>query len=372
MQPKPTEKTWGHSQWLFDHQIATQEYAIGRNDVSFLVFCVLIFIGLRVSCIKYALVPLAKRLRIVKPRDVLRFSEQAWLLCYYSVFWTLGMYIYCTSKYFLNRREMYTDWPTRELPGATKFYILGQWAFWLQQLIIVNIEERRRDHWQMVAHHLVTILLIYTSYMLHLTRAANVMLVLMDVVDIFFPLAKCLKYAGFSTLCDIMFGIFMLSWFLARHVLYLIIFWSAWTDGPGIVPKGCYQGSQDALIGPTPLPKHGWVHIFEPFWNPSGRICYNETFRWVLMAALGFLQLLMAIWFVLIVRVAIRVLKGLGADDIRSDDESEEDAELEGAAETEDNHKDVDMHRKQPLTCLSRQHSRKELLDRIGCEKQVD
>jgi acyl-CoA-dependent ceramide synthase len=27
-----------------------------------------------------------------------------------------------------------------------------------------------------------------------------------------------------------MFGIFMLSWFLARHVFYLIIFWSAWTD----------------------------------------------------------------------------------------------------------------------------------------------
>jgi acyl-CoA-dependent ceramide synthase len=84
---------------------------------------------------------------------------------------------------------LYTDWPTRELPGVTKFYILGQWAFWLQQLIIVNIEEHRKDHWQMVAHHLVTILLIYTSYMLHLTQAANVILVLMDVVDIFFPVS---------------------------------------------------------------------------------------------------------------------------------------------------------------------------------------
>jgi acyl-CoA-dependent ceramide synthase len=181
---------------------------------------------------------------------------------------------------------------------VTKIYLLGQWAFWLQQLITVNIKERRKDHWQMVAHHLVTILLIYTSYMLHLNRVVNVILIL--------------------------------------------------TDGPGIVPKGCYQGSQDALIGPTPLPKHGWVHVFQPFWNPSGRICYNETFRWVLMDAFGFLQLLMAIWFVLIVRVAIRVLKGLGADDIRSDDEGEEDAELEGAAEIKGNQKDVYMHYKQP------------------------
>ncbi|KAJ0415008.1 TLC domain-containing protein [Aspergillus carlsbadensis] len=71
-------------------------------------------------------------------------------------------------------------------------HILGQWAFWLQQLIVVNIEERRKDHWQMVAHHLVTILLVYTSYMLHFTRVANLILTLMDEVDIFFPMSYSL------------------------------------------------------------------------------------------------------------------------------------------------------------------------------------
>ena len=84
---------------------------------------------------------------------------------------------------------MFTDWPTRELPGTTKAYILAQWAFWLQQIIVINIEERRNDHWQMLAHHIVTIVLISTSYALHLTRVANLVLVLMDVVDIFFPVS---------------------------------------------------------------------------------------------------------------------------------------------------------------------------------------
>lgn len=64
-----------------------------------------------------------------------------------------------------------------------------QWAFWLQQIIVINIEDRRKDHWQMLAHHLVTILLIHTSYSLHLTRVANLVLVLMDIVDIFFPVS---------------------------------------------------------------------------------------------------------------------------------------------------------------------------------------
>lgn len=86
-------------------------------------------------------------------------------------------------------REMWTDWPTRELPGITKVYVLGQWAFWLQQLIVINIEERRKDHWQMFTHHIVTIVLISTSYALHQTRVGNLVLVLMDVVDIFFPVS---------------------------------------------------------------------------------------------------------------------------------------------------------------------------------------
>lgn len=70
-----------------------------------------------------------------------------------------------------------------------KWYILSQWAFWIQQLLVINIEERRKDHWQMLTHHLLTIGLLYTSYTLHLTRVANLVLILMDVVDIFFPVS---------------------------------------------------------------------------------------------------------------------------------------------------------------------------------------
>jgi hypothetical protein len=33
---------------------------------------------------------------------------------------------------------MFTNWPTRELPGLAKTYILAQWAFWLQQLLVIH------------------------------------------------------------------------------------------------------------------------------------------------------------------------------------------------------------------------------------------
>jgi acyl-CoA-dependent ceramide synthase len=65
-----------------------------------------------------------------------------------------------------------------------KGYMLAQLGFWLQQLIVINIEERRKDHWQMFAHHIVTSILIYTSYRYGHTRVGNLILVLMDASDL--------------------------------------------------------------------------------------------------------------------------------------------------------------------------------------------
>lgn len=89
----------------------------------------------------------------------------------------------------MNLRELWTAWPDRELDGLMKFYILAQWAFWLQQILVINIEERRKDHWQMLSHHFITSALLSSCYSYHHTRVGNLILVIMDVVDIFLPVS---------------------------------------------------------------------------------------------------------------------------------------------------------------------------------------
>ncbi len=96
-------------------------------------------------------------------------------------------YIYRNSPAYLSLHELWTDFPNRELSGLMKGYMLAQLAFWLQQLIVINIEERRKDHWQMFTHHIVTSTLVYASYRYGYTRVGNLTLVLMDVVDLFLP-----------------------------------------------------------------------------------------------------------------------------------------------------------------------------------------
>lgn len=98
-------------------------------------------------------------------------------------------YIYYESPYWLNLRELWANWPNREMDGLMKGYVLAQWAFWLQQIIVINIEDRRKDHWQMFSHHIITTLLISSCYCYHFTRVGNLILVIMDVVDLFLPVS---------------------------------------------------------------------------------------------------------------------------------------------------------------------------------------
>jgi acyl-CoA-dependent ceramide synthase len=294
--------------------------------------------------------------------------------------------------------ELWTNWPDRELTGVMKTYILVQWSFWVQQLLVIHLEDRRKDHWQMLTHHFITISLVSASYYSHMTRVGHFILVLMDVVDLFFPLAKSLKYLGFSTVCDVLFGLFMLTWFIARHVIYLMTCWSIYVDTPRIIGDVCYKGGMNNLEGPLPIPKEGWSHVFEQFYDQEGYVCYSLNVRNTFLSALLFLQLITIVWFGMIVRVAIKVLKGAPAEDTRSDDEDDGEEEEQEAEDYRglDNEKqpleveagieDIDLKAWERRTGVSKTkrtgtstgislpgHSdRKEFLNRIGCENKID
>lgn len=69
-------------------------------------------------------------------------------------------------------------------------------------------------------------------------------------------------------------------------------------------------------------------NVLQPFLDREGPICYNERLRYAFLSLLLVLQGITLMWFGMIVRVAVRVLSGAGADDTRSDDEEGEDEDI--------------------------------------------
>ncbi|RSL50924.1 hypothetical protein CEP54_011696 [Fusarium duplospermum] len=361
----------------------TGDYGLGFDDVYLVLFLVAVFTGLRAATMQYSLVPLAKRCDL-KGSKVTRFSEQSWMIIYYTISWNIGMYIYATSPYWLNLRGMWTGWPNRETTVFMKSYMIAQLAFWLQQIIVINIEKPRKDHWQMFSHHIVTIGLVYCSYRYGLTRVGNVVLVLMDLNDLFFSVAKCLKYLKHQTLCDIMFGIFVVSWVLLRHVAFCLVIWSVYAHTTEMM-KGCYRGMGDNLTGPFDIPTDGSRYWLVPLVSNSEIVCYDSKIMHAFLSGLLFLQGLMILWFIMIFKLVVRVLLGENAEDTRSDDEAENKNEQD-YLEVEVGPENLCLPSRSSVTGLARSDSRnrsrgvstslqsdgRKLLDRIGCEKKIE
>ncbi|KZT29309.1 longevity assurance proteins LAG1/LAC1 [Neolentinus lepideus HHB14362 ss-1] len=228
-------------------------------------------------------------------RSVLRFAEQGYSFVYYGFSWCFGMYVHMNlGTQVLNPTHVWLNYPNIPVPGEVKAFYLIQTAFYLHQVLILNAEARRKDHWQMMTHHILTIALVGTSYFYNFTRVGCMIMVIMDWCDIFLPLAKMFRYLEMSTLCDATFVFFMLSWFATRHVLFVYIIRSTYYDM-------------------TRLIKFDWAP------ERGHRFVYSTYVSFVSM--LVALQVLQMLWTWRICRTAWRVVAGKGAEDERSDDE---------------------------------------------------
>ncbi|KAF8897488.1 TLC domain-containing protein [Infundibulicybe gibba] len=240
--------------------------------------------------------PRQKELRQMH-RSVLRFAEQGWSAVYYPLQWSFGLYVHrnLPTRIF-SPTDLWQNYPHIPIPTPVKLYYLTQTAFYLHQVLILNAEARRKDHLQMMTHHVITVFLMGTSYFSNFTRVGCLIMVLMDWCDIFLPIAKMLRYIEVSQFaCDLTFGWFLVSWLVTRHILFLFVIWSTYLDLPRLVPFA---------------------------WSPETGAYLTRTAWITFVTSLSSLQILQIIWFGMICRVAWRVLTtGKGASDDRSDDE---------------------------------------------------
>ena len=75
---------------------------------------------------------------------------------------------------------------------------------------------RRKDFAESMAHHLVTIALLYYSFYANFVRPGIVVMLLHDISDIFLEAAKLARYADRQGAALWLFVTFTLSWIVCR------------------------------------------------------------------------------------------------------------------------------------------------------------
>ncbi|KAJ5745496.1 TRAM1-like protein [Penicillium odoratum] len=367
-------------------------YVQGWDDVYFVISAALALTAVRAFAIEWVLQPLACRAGL-KRKGSVRFAEQGWQAMYYGAIWAVGLYLWKNSYYWFDFGAIWAEWPARPLSGLMKWYLLVELAFLVQQIFVIHVEERRKDHYQMLSHHIITSTLLSSAYIYGFYNVSNVVLCLMDVVDFLLPSAKILKYLKFENACNVAFGVFMSVWFVTRHVLYNMLWWSIYKNVPSQMSYGCYSGVTSEMISDNGYP-NAFAYLFAPFRGLENPICMNRTIKWIFLSFLLSLQGLSIVWFTMIVRVAYGVVVTGNAEDTRSDEEDE--VELDGEAlpngsarlaaqdganttpVVSDSAPGLDRRRSNGTASLRArgrgrvpfdQSDRKALLGRIGCEK---
>ncbi|KAI9366579.1 TLC domain-containing protein [Pilaira anomala] len=286
------------SQFLFiSYEVGPDQFDKGVGDAYFVFFWAIMFTFLRASFIKYGYLPLANYFNIADPSKRQRVAEQLYIFAYYVVFGGAGLYVMYNGPHWLNTSYYWIDYPHILISRDMKYYYLMQLGFWFQQIYSLHTEKRRNDHVAMLSHHIITIILVGSSYYVNLTRVGNGVLCCMDLCDIFLSMAKILKYLGFTNVCDIAFGLFAIAWPITRHVLFSIVTWSV-------------------AVEPA--------RYFKLEWIPEEGKYFSANTQRVYVGLLVTLNVIMAYWFMMIVKVITKLFTGSGTDDPRSDDEDEE------------------------------------------------
>jgi len=190
------------------------------------------------------------------------------------------------------------------MPEAVAAYYIMYAARYFQGMVSVLLEHKRKDFWEMELHHFVTCALVTISYMFGWNRVGMVVMLVLDPADVPLHSAKMCKYIGerrcpgkpnnwWQMGSDLLFVVFMVSFFVTRLGVYPYVCWSAHIEATRYFPKG--------------LPE------------------------WTSVILLYILLVLQVFWGWLIIRVLIKLIRDGHVEDNRSDDE--DDGHMEGIDE---------------------------------------
>jgi hypothetical protein len=219
---------------------------------------------------------------------------------YYAIWHTMSFILVCVTmlkedwfwKYLQSWDAGHTsyDFPHPVTDAVESVYLL-ELGFWISCLAFLSVETVRKDSLEMAIHHAATIALIGLSHAFGYNRIGLLVMAIHDIGDIFLYSAKFFNYLNFAVITNVLFGLFVVVFFLSRLVVFPSVILVAWGPVTGYVTAFDWRDHHGSLILPS---------------------------------LLLVLQALHVMWFVLILRMVMNMFRNEKKQvegDIRSDDE---------------------------------------------------
>lgn len=291
-----------------DHLIRYQK---GWWDLAFISYYIIVFSFLRQSTTIWIFKPFAQRWGITNETKQIRLMEQGYAILYWGSFGLFGLFVMSKQdSWWYQLEHLWLKYPHWLMRPELKAYYLLQFSYWLQQalVMVLKLEKPRKDYYELIVHHIVTLWLIGWSYLLNLTMIGTTVFVAMDIPDAWFALSKFFNYLNLDRITTPLFVWFIGVW------SYFRIYLSAKTL------RSIYY---DFHLVPTAARS----------WDPRQGFWLADWVQFQIFAPLFLLFLLNCFWYVLILRIAFRTLLGNELADEREEGEYDQEKETIKTAE---------------------------------------
>ncbi|KAI0723276.1 longevity assurance proteins LAG1/LAC1 [Earliella scabrosa] len=293
---------------FISHRIPTSSeddprYQKGYFDLVFIAYYIVFWSFVRQSLTIYICRPVARWFGIKKEAKLDRFGEQAYAVIYFGITSAWGVRIMSQlPTWWYDTKYFWIDYPHWEMKPELKRYYLMQAAYWCQQLLVLllGLEKPRKDYYELVVHHFVTLWLVGWSYLINLTLIGNAVYLSMDLPDAFLGLSKLLNYIQYDKTKTAVFAFFIGVWSYFRHWLNFVILYSVWFEFD-LMPESSKR------------------------WSPEDGVWMVWWMKYQIFAPLLLLQCLNLFWYYFIWRIAFRAITDTKLSDVRSDDEDEDE-----------------------------------------------
>jgi hypothetical protein len=206
------------------------------------------------------------------------------------------------QNWFFNREKYFSVYPYE--PGNDmRWYYMLYLSFWIQSIaFIVKFAVKRKDNFELLLHHIVTIILMISSYALGMTPIGLCVLMIHELNDLLLESAKICVYLQWTLASNVLFGLFAVTWYLVR--------WGFYTHN--ILYAVYFYGYKD-VVSPMLM-------------NDAKQKTFIHGAYWAFILFLTVLLLLQIYWGILIGKMVLQTFQmGNVSKDIRSDSEEEMD-----------------------------------------------
>ncbi|KAI8804401.1 TRAM/LAG1/CLN8 homology domain-containing protein [Cladochytrium replicatum] len=150
-----------------------------------------------------------------------KFVISAWRFSLYTTTAAVSFFVLSREPGAFDPQQFFNGWPEQQhMSASLKFlYQFAFGSYMYQTVDTLFVAPKQKDFVAMTVHHIVTLSLIYFSYLWGFYRIGVMVFLVHEVADPFLELAKCFLYCGFQQVADVLFAMFA-GVFIYSRVVY--------------------------------------------------------------------------------------------------------------------------------------------------------